>query len=82
MRSITKRQRVIQNIMWKVKGQAINTREGDLMVGIIAQAAIDLMDPYYQRSAQVYLSGDICHAWACGIDSTWVTKLFRRAGEL
>lgn len=73
------KRRLIRAALRRIEAQAIDHHESRLMLGVVAQAALDLLLPSQSAAAERYLREPL-HAAICGIDPEWVTETFVKMG--
>lgn len=72
----TKRER-IRAAMRKIAAQFPDYPEAKLMLGIVNQAANDLLDKTHKDEAKRYLMNAV-HAETCGVDPAWIRETFEK----
>lgn len=69
----------IRAAMRRIGAQFPDYPEAKLMLGIINQAANDLLDKTYKDEAERYLRNAV-HAEVCGVTPIWVRETFEKMG--
>lgn len=78
MEKETKRAK-IRAAMRRIGAQFPDKPEAKLMLGIINQAANDLLDKNHKDGAERYLRNAF-HAETCGVEPIWIRETFEKMG--
>ena len=69
----------IRAAMRRIAAQFPDQPEAKLMLGIINQAANDLLDKTHKDEAERYLRNAV-HAEVCGVEPIWIRETFEKMG--
>lgn len=69
----------VKAVIMMLRPQFPRDRCANVVLAIIEQAGNDLAEKEFKKDAIQYLS-DPFHADWCGVERTWITKTFKKAG--